>query len=837
MTPPDVRRQELCAAVDEASRLVAPVWPIERFIAVNPLFDLRTDGFEHAAAAARRWLDAQGYPAASYLRGHLERGVIDPDDLRRVAAEQFEELSDVEVDALVEDIVGGVEHPSEPTGRTVLERAEGGAGGPLATAVDEEVARWCALLCDPAQSRLRDPAGAYATWRRLAIDDWRLRRLVGRDAQRELRGVPERPEDAIEQALARLGVDDDHRVDELRGQLCRLSGWAGWARWCDEWAVPDDPFVRLSRLDLLAIRLTVDALVLDRLGGHHGDEFGDHHDAASHPAVEVDRGVRTAGQGALAGQVVLEVLERTVRDDLLSRIDQGLQQSPLPTAPVAAPAPAPSAQVVCCIDVREEPFRRHLEAVGDYRTFGFAGFFAVPMRFRPLGAVETLPAAPALLQPTAEVCEVAAPDRLRQVARLERRRRGSVAAGELVDDLAHSPVAMYALAEGAGWVLGPVAAARTLRPRSARRTAAPTTVVTNGVGGFTLDERAAMIEGALRSMGLTDGFAPLVVLCGHGSTTAANPHGASLECGACGAHSGGANARAAAAVANDPEVRALLAERGIVVPDDTWFVAAEHDTTTDEVRLLDTDAVPTHLRARVAALTADLAIAGERLAAERLAQLPGHRPGRSALRQARARAGDWAQPWPEWGLAGNAAFVVADRALTEGADLGGRAFLHSYDAAADVNGSVLAGIFAAPLVVAHWINAQYYFSTVDPDVFGAGDKFLLNPIAGVGVVSGTGGDLRVGLPRQSVFGAEGPRHEPVRLTAVVDAPTDRIDAAVASVGVVAELLEGGWIRMVARRGPQHWMERQRNGDWRRIDAPALVGAGCSDSSPMEVEVP
>ena len=117
------------------------------------------------------------------------------------------------------------------------------------------------------------------------------------------------------------------------------------------------------------------------------------------------------------------------------------------------------------------------------------------------------------------------------------------------------------------------------------------------------------------------------------------------------------------------------------------------------------------------------------------------------------------------------------------------------------------------MVVAHWINAQYYFSTVDNEVFGAGDKSLHNVVAGVGVLSGEGGDLRIGLPAQSVTSAAGAGHVPVRLLVVVDAPLERVDDVIARHGVVAHLVDGAWIHVVARDAGTGWRRRLPGGRW------------------------
>ena len=152
--------------------------------------------------------------------------------------------------------------------------------------------------------------------------------------------------------------------------------------------------------------------------------------------------------------------------------------------------------------------------------------------------------------------------------------------------------------------------------------------------------------------------------------------------------------------------------------------------------------------------------------------------------------------------------------MTSGLDLGGRAFLHSYDSDQDETGKVLETIMTAPLVVGHWISSQYYFSTVDPEVFGAGDKVLHNPIGSLGVISGDGGDVRVGLPLQSTHVDGRRHHQPVRLLAVIEAEPARIEKIIDDNPILQTLTSGSWIRIAARpRAGAPWSTRTPGGTW------------------------
>jgi uncharacterized protein YbcC (UPF0753/DUF2309 family) len=482
-------------------------------------------------------------------------------------------------------------------------------------------------------------------------------------------------------------------------------------------------------------------------------------------------------------------------------------------------------QAVFCIDVRSEVMRRALETADTtIATRGFAGFFGLPIDHRPLGTDWRQPQLPGLLAPALTVDDVPAERSLAQA--LAKRRRARLAAAASWDGWRGTPAAGFSFVEACGALyVGPL-----LRASLPRGDGEPDW----SQAGLTHDESqgvrprlpldagagAALAHGVLHAMGLVDSFAPLVLFCGHGGQSANNAHAAGLDCGACGGRSGEVNARALAALLNDSEVRAGLAARGLTIPSGTWFIAGLHNTTTDDVRLFDTDQLPPSHAAALLALQRALARAGD---AARAARAPGlglpELPAPALLARLRERARHWAETRPEWALADNAAFVAAPRTRTRGANLGGRVFLHDYDHRLDVDRSVLTLILTAPVVVAHWINLQYLASSVDPQRQGAGNKLLHNVVGGgVGVFEGNGGDLRIGLPWQSVHDGTRLRHTPRRLSIFVEAPREAIDTVIAAHETLRRLVDHGWLHLLAIEGEltPAFHRRCRGSGWKLV---------------------
>jgi uncharacterized protein YbcC (UPF0753/DUF2309 family) len=308
----------------------------------------------------------------------------------------------------------------------------------------------------------------------------------------------------------------------------------------------------------------------------------------------------------------------------------------------------------------------------------------------------------------------------------------------------------------------------------------------------------------LKAMSLQRGHGEIVLLLGHGGNVTNNPHESAYHCGACGGYTGEVSARLLAILLNDPQTRGGLAERGVEVPADTLFVAGLHDTTTDAVTIYD-DNLPAARSGDLARVRAMLAQAATIARAERALRIPG-----ASGESIPSRAQNWAEIRPEWGLAGCAAFIAAPRQATAGRDLGGRAFLHSYDWQADEGFGTLELIITAPVVVASWISLQYYGSSVAPEIFGGGNKLIHNVVGGIGVVEGNGGRLRPGLPWQAVHDGDGLQHEPLRLSVMIEAPREEMARILEKHPQVRALFDNGWLHLFA----------MKNG---RVDARYLPG--------------
>jgi len=785
----------ILAAADRAGKRIAPVWPLKHFVAVNPFWGLADHDFAEAVEVVARRAGARMTMPRSYYLEAIQAGRITGEDiaeaLKRVKGAALPPDPDAVIAAAREEAA------LPPALPTIADIAGEVAGKDWPGFITERISAWAADQFDegqaswPSAGQTQPP---YAHWREVAAVD-RTPEFAGLGSIRaEVAALPEEADELIVMAIKRLGLDDDSIEPYFHRLLMTVGGWAAYARyklWDAELYGREDEVLR----QFLAVRLAWDLILFERFAGNADftARWGE-----AYPVAPAD------GQALAIDAVLQTAYDAAWHRELVGKLGARAEN---------APDARKQVQAAFCIDVRSEVFRRSLESVAPgVETIGFAGFFGFAIEYIPIGKYEGGAQCPVLLTPQFTVRETvrdATPDEEIEILGLRRLRQRASKAWK---SFKLAAVSSFAFVEtvGIGYVVKLVSDATGLSrtvthpasdglDASVEKRLKPeieTRAMAGRETGFTPEQRLDMAEGVLKAMSMTSDFARIVLLAGHGASVVNNPHASGLDCGACGGHTGEANARVAAAILNDADVRAGLAGRGIHVPDDTIFIGALHDTTTDEVALFDLETVPASHADDLAALQDWLMRAGHLARAERSALL-NIDSGREIDAQVIARSQDWAQVRPEWGLAGCAAFIAAPRSRTTGRDLGGRSFLHNYDWRRDEGFGTLELIMTAPMVVASWISLQYYGSTVDNRVFGCGNKVLHNVVGTLGVLEGNGGDLRTGLPWQSVHDGERLIHEPLRLSVVIEAPREAMTAIIEKHEVVRNLVDNGWLYLFA----------------------------------------
>jgi len=806
---------EPCASA--ACARIAPTWPLDQFIAVNPYWGFLDQPIEYAAAKLATLSGTRLCMPRSFYRQQWQSGRVQRKHLEHAirvtgAACTCEELL-TSLDA----------EPSEPARLPLLcdsldARRDLRHVPAWREFITQQISQHCAAYFDRDQAQWTPDrrTGLYASWLQHIATDHSARLLLGdRQFAARVRRLPGEYR-LLLSAATRAIAPPSHALEAyFTALLLSINGWASWCayqRWQARLNQGNDDHI----VELLAIRLAWEWLLLD--AGADADITTDWR-ARWELLAASEQAMCAAQSHDWLWQHALEIAHQ-----------QALIQGLATTPPSHARDARPAVQAIFCIDVRSEVFRRALEASGDdLQTRGFAGFFGLPIAYAALGTAMQRAQLPGLLAPTLTVSERAATTaetecRARQVqARLHWRQRWR--------EFRASASSAFTFVEALGLTYAAALLRRSLpQPRAAmpaESAAIPPPPQRSGMrlvlhdpaaprDELAIDRRCALAVEILTTMQLTQDFARLVVLVGHGSQSANNPHAAGLDCGACGGQSGEINARALASLLNDAALRAGLRDRGIHIPADTVFIAALHNTSTDEVELHDVDRARAQHRDEFARLTLRLVQAGTQVRAERAGALGlGEHQNEAALLTAvKRRASDWAQLRPEWGLVDNAAFIIAPRSLSEHLNLGGRAFLNDYDWRQDTQFATLEAILTGPMIVTNWINLQYYASTVDNDRYGSGNKVLHNVVGGrIGVFEGNSGDLRIGLPWQSLHDGENWRHTPLRLSVFVAAPPDAIDTLIAKHVSLRHLVEHGWLHLLCFDAKDRSVQQRVNGRW------------------------
>ncbi|MEL7147050.1 MAG: DUF2309 domain-containing protein, partial [Bacteroidota bacterium] len=734
-----------------------------------------------------------------YLRA-LQKGQIKPENIAQALADNTLGF-DTDVNQFLSAVYDEKTDNLKPRVSTFVDIASDINGKKWSRFMVDRISFWASAYFDEKQALWNTASmssSLFQSWKKEASVDFGAEVMGLKGFRKYVNQISDNYLEASVDALEHLAIPHSMMDYYLHSLLMKLNGWAGFAARID-WDAHLQGEKSSQLQEFLAILLVWES-ALKRLLNYPELEptwklaKQDSQQVIAEGNIENDLSIRLILQQAFDIANQKRLIEK-INDQEVKTFDRR----------------APKFQAIFCIDVRSETFRRNLETINnDLETIGFAGFFAFPIKYVPLGHDHGTNQCPVLLTTSHTVEEKIADSVLEKKALKKRSlqshvskaikafKQGAISCFGFV-----SPLGIYFLpkliSDAFGWSRDLTRGRGAgLNQQEIQQLSVDLKSPTEGnPAGIPLEDRIKMGASALKAMSLTENFGKVVLITGHGSSSENNPHASGLDCGACGGNSGEANAKVAAAVLNDTEVRKGLQKEGIKIPFSTLFIPALHDTTTDEVTLF-TYSYQKHpaydLRA-INELKYALKMAGEMSRKER-----GERMGVTEgdiNSKVIKRSSDWSQVRPEWGLAGCSSFIVAPRERTAQLNLEGKAFMHNYDWKKDEGFGVLELIMTAPMVVTSWINLQYYASTVDNKVFGAGNKTLHNVVGGLGVQEGFAGDLRVGLPIQSVHDGVQFQHEPQRLNVIIEAPVDEMSIILSKHEAIRNLLDNQWIYLFA----------------------------------------
>lgn len=775
------------ALIEASCNRIAPAWPLKNFVAVNPYSGFTdTDFAQTAKQLAERGDIRMAMPIQFYL-DQIKNEIISENDIEKAFEKQGLYLESFDEFIHRAEYLAGTTNSSNSKGFTLTDIATQITGKNWTEFIVERLSSWSSSYFDTyvAIWNTSDVTqDLFMSWKGDAEIDMSAE-LMGLKGFRDvISKLPNDPYETIEFILAKIKLDEEEAEAYLHANLLKVIGWSSYISGLDYNAKLYSEENKYMH-EFLAIILACEFYFFDAIGNEKIKELW------FKRSYEATLEGRTFLESTETELILQDAYDCARQRELIEAFDNHM--------PIEIEEKV-NAQMVFCIDVRSEVYRRNLESIDhNIETIGFAGFFGFPIDYVPLGHSQGKNQCPVLIPTAVTVKESFSNDSLanrkrktsHQIEKTWKKfKSGAVSSFGYVSPLGLSflPKLIFNSTGLTRPVKDPDQDGLKKWLKEERKL---------DMTSISLEQKVAMAAGSLNGMGIKDNLAPLVLITGHGSTSVNNPHASGLDCGACGGHSGEINAMTAAQIMNEPEVRVALVNENIHIPKDTLFVACLHDTTTDEVKIINEAFIPQSHKVALQNVKESLKKASGKNRLERSRRLNLDTENLEKInKKVLGRANDWSQIRPEWGLAGCNTFVVAPRSRTKGLDLQGKSFLQSYDAKTDIENKILESIMTAPMVVTSWINLQYYASAVDNLHFGSGNKTLHNVAGGIGVLEGSSGDLRIGLPLQSVHNGEKLEHSPQRLNVIIEASIDSINSVLEKNESIKQLCDNSWITLL-----------------------------------------
>jgi uncharacterized protein YbcC (UPF0753/DUF2309 family) len=810
-------------AIEEILKFSFPVWPLQNTVAVNPFWSLRDQPYEEVMGKISSITATPLFMSSEMYLEKIGTGEISEEVLSEVLTETRTRWP-----GLPDHAQGLKDHLSCHETQNSLNRIKsfGEYFDPSSfwhSKIISEVSKFAAAYLDQGQAIAAFPLknkSFFSAWQSLIHDDktlesWGL--SFDKQVLRTFDGLE--ASEAISRMLNDIGIRGETTQKEYLGVLLfSVLGWStqfSYHLWQQQLGYKKTS--EGTPTDLLAVRLAYDYLLFkSALVSDHNIAKLWLKDLEEQTSARQNLTSPALSQELQLSYVCQLAWERTYQRSLsigLNRKLKFIQKTP-------------QVQMVFCIDVRSEMLRRHIETTDPkIETLGFAGFFGLPLDYVCTDEKQAQHRLPVLLSPALKVHEQNQspenrddqnPDLKQTLIQnyFRNLRKGTLSSLTYVELFGAFYIEKM-ISQSLNYIRE-VFQTDHIPQRfcDSRKKVSLSQVFSNQAEPLSINSHVTRVAGILNHLGLTSEFSELIFIVGHGSETTNNSFGSSLDCGACGGHAGDVNAKFLVALLNSPIIRKGLKEASIDIPDSTWFVAAVHETVTDEIFILDRSDIPEQFQSKIQTLEKNLKQASKNCQNERQTA----RSKRSSVDPMK-RAKNWSEVRPEWALAGNAAFIVAPRERTYGVNLNSRVFLHNYDWMKDEKRGfqTLELIMTAPMIVTSWINLQYYASTVAPQIYSSGNKVLHNLVNESGVFEGNGGDLRVGLPLQSLHDGHRWIHDPLRLSVFIEAPKDSIESVIKKHKVVKDLLSNEWLHIIQIDSSQHsFFRRTRHGNYTSI---------------------
>ena len=743
--------------INTVSNKIAKTWPLYAFVTSNPLAGFENKHFKQATLEAEHLIGGHLFPEVSSYRNALELGEIDKNELKVLFEKSGMDFSPEESLIKMDSQMMECKNATHEIDRRVIKW--------VMAFMDEGLAEW---------SMPNKEKGFYKAWKLLVRYDKEIKlRFPG--------VLPDTSSELLSELLK--GISNQDQIKIIEQHLSALPGWTGYIKYRTETNSEWQRKFRITLEDYLAVRLCIAKNLNDELLCVTENQINNSEER------ELQYLWLKAWEKGWQKEMSKDLVE-------MFKISTDHKQS-------NNSVNNPDAQIVFCIDSRSELIRRHVESSGNYETFGYAGFFGIAMDYENLSDGVVRKSCPPIVTSSYKVSEQPKDQYRQGVNRYHKRQEREKFTHYFLKRMKHMLPSAFGFVEGSGFFYGITLFLRTVipgplyNPKKKEKNSFETICNphlhpignSSHVANTSLEEKTSIVKSAFDLMGWKT-FSPLILFVGHGGHSANNPFGSSLDCGACAGSPGRHNARMLAKLANQPEVRQALKRFSINIPLTTVFLGAEHNTTTDEIVLFDSELPESHKK-QLSVLKDALFKAQVSATTERLGK------SKSSIKAAHAKTNDWSETRPEWGLAKNAGFIIGPRSLTKALNLKGNCFLHSYDWEMDVEGKALESIMQGPMVVTQWINNHYYFSTVDNENYGGGSKITHNITGRFGVMQGNGGDLKRGLPLQSVNETDYKYyHRPLRLTVYIHAPKERIFNILQKHENLKSIVDNEWIYLM-----------------------------------------